>query len=174
MSNASRSKSKPQRGEAPKGKSAKSKTGRIAGVATTPELEAEVDEVKAHFMATLGNLPDPIRAMADYAPEALVGYARTRRYIMAHPPRAALDVRTKELVYVLLDVVTGNLDGAKNHLHAAMREGLTAAQLAEACMQVMAVCGITTWGQTGWKLCDYAAQIERGEVPLGRAGKKHG
>ena len=132
-------------------------------------LDQEISAVKDHFMETLGNLPEPIRAMADYAPEALVGYARTRQYIMKRPPQAALDVRTKELVYVLLDVVTGNLDGAKNHLGAAMREGLTTAQLAEACMQVMAVCGITTWGQTGWKLCDYAADLERRGDPSSRS-----
>ena len=132
-------------------------------------LDQEISAVKDHFMETLGNLPEPIRAMADYAPEALVGYARTRQYIMKRPPEAALDVRTKELVYVLLDVVTGNLDGAKNHLGAAMREGLTTAQLAEACMQVMAVCGITTWGQTGWKLCDYAAELERRGVHSGKS-----
>ncbi len=128
---------------------------------SSPGLDQELAAVKEHFMATLGNLPEPIRAMADYAPEALIGYARTRQYIMRKPPEAALDLRTKELIYVLLDVVTGNLDGAKNHLAAAMREGLTTAQLAEACMQVMAVCGITTWGQTGWKLCDHAAELER-------------
>ena len=124
------------------------------------ELQAALD----HFVGTLGNIPEPIRAMADYAPDALVGYTHTRRYLMRRPPEGALDMRTKELVYVLLDVVTGNLSGAKNHLHAAMREGLTVAQLAEALMQTMAVCGITTWGQAGWRLCDYAAAIERGEA----------
>jgi len=129
---------------------------------TTTNIDSELAAVKAHFMETLGNLPEPIRAMVDYAPEALLGYTRTRQYIMRPPAEGgALDLKTKELIYVLLDVVTGNLDGAKNHLGAAMREGLTTAQLAEACMQVMAVCGITTWGQTGWKLCDHAAELER-------------
>lgn len=132
----------------------------------------DLQQALDHFMGTLGNIPEPIRAMADYAPEALVGYTRTRKYLMRRPPEGALDMRTKELVYVLLDVVTGNLSGAKNHLHAAMREGLTVPQLAEALMQTMAVCGITTWGQTGWRLCDYAAQIERGEAvnEAGEAG----
>lgn len=124
----------------------------------------DVQDALDHFMGTLGNIPEPIRAMAEYAPDALVGYTHTRKYLMRRPPEGALDMRTKELVYVLLDVVTGNLSGAKNHLHAAMREGLTVPQLAEALMQTMAVCGITTWGQAGWRLCDYAAQIERGEA----------
>jgi alkylhydroperoxidase/carboxymuconolactone decarboxylase family protein YurZ len=129
---------------------------------TNPDIDSEIAAVKAHFMETLGNLPEPIRAMVDYAPEALLGYARTRHYIMRAPADGgALDLKTKELIYVLLDVVSGNLDGAKNHLGAAMRAGLTTAELTEACMQVMAVCGITTWGQTGWKLCDHAAELER-------------
>ncbi len=131
----------------------------------------ELQESLDHFMGTLGNIPEPIRAMRDYAPEALIGYTQTRKYLMRRPPEGALDLRTKELVYVLLDVVTGNLSGAKNHLHAAMREGLTVSQLAEALMQTMAVCGITTWGQTGWRLCDYAAQIERGEA-VNEAGEQ--
>ena len=132
----------------------------------------ELQETLDHYMGTLGNIPEPIRAMCDYAPEALMGYTRTRKYLMRRPPEGALDMRTKELVYVLLDVVTGNLSGAKNHLHAAMREGLTVPQLAEALMQTMAVCGITTWGQAGWRLCDYAASIERGEAvnEAGEAG----
>ena len=132
----------------------------------------ELQDALDHFMGTLGNIPDPIRAMAEYAPDALVGYTRTRKYLMRHPPEGALDMRTKELIYVLLDVVTGNLAGAKNHLHAAMREGLSVPQLAEALMQTMAVCGITTWGQAGWRLCDYAAAIERGEAvnEAGEAG----
>lgn len=122
----------------------------------------ELQTVLGDYMSTLGNIPDAIRAMADYAPEALLGYSRTRRYIMKSPAQGgALDLRTKELIYVLLDVVEGNLDGAKNHVRAAVREGLTLDQLAEGCMQVMAVCGIETWGQTGWKLCDYVAQLQR-------------
>jgi len=120
------------------------------------------EALRAHYMETLGNLPEPIRAMLDYAPEALAGYTRTRQWIYRRPEEGgALDVKTKELIYVLLDVVTGNLDGAKNHCRAAMKEGLTVPELAEACMQVMAVCGITTWGQTGWKLCDFAAEEAR-------------
>ena len=132
----------------------------------------ELQHALDHFIGTLGNIPEPIRAMADYAPDALVGYTHTRKYLMRRPPEGALDMRTKELVYVLLDVVTGNLAGAKNHLHAAMREGLTVPQLAEALMQTMAVCGITTWGQAGWRLCDYAVAIERGEA-VNEAGE-HG
>lgn len=124
----------------------------------------ELQQALGDFMSTLGTVPETIRAMAEYAPEALIGYARTRRYIMRSPAQGgALDLRTKELIYVLLDVAVGNLDGAKNHVRAALKEGLTLPQLAEGCMQVMAVCGIETWGQTGWKLCDFVAELQNGK-----------
>ena len=133
----------------------------------TSDTEDAIERGRQHFMATLGNVPEPIRAMIDYAPDVFTGYLTMREAIYRDPPAGALDLKTKELVYVLLDVVTGNLDGAKNHCRAAMAAGLTLDELAEACMQVMAVCGITTWGQTGWKLCDFARQIERGEAAAG-------
>jgi alkylhydroperoxidase/carboxymuconolactone decarboxylase family protein YurZ len=121
----------------------------------TNELTAAIEDGRRHFMDTLGNVPEAIRAMMEYAPEAFVGYLEMRKAIYRNPPEGALDLKSKELLYVILDVVTGNLDGAKNHAKAAVDAGLTLPELAEACMQTMAVCGITTWGQTGWKLCDF-------------------
>lgn len=120
-----------------------------------------IEQARAHFMQTLGNVPEPIRAFMDHAPGYLEGYLKMREYIYTEPPKAALDLKTKELIYVLLDIVTRNLDGAENHLRAAMRHGLTSAELAEACMQVIHVCGITPWGTVGWKVCDTAARLER-------------
>jgi len=136
--------------------------------------KAAIAKGQKHFMETLGNIPEPIRAMIDYAPDMFVGYLTMREAIYREPPAGALDLKTKELIYVILDVVTGNLDGAKNHYRAAHKAGCTVAELAEACMQVMAVCGITTWGQTGWKLCDFAAELEKAPAKKkpGRAVKK--
>ena len=120
-----------------------------------------IEQGRAHFMETLGNIPEPIRAMIDYAPGYFEGYLKMREYIYREPPHGALDLKTKELIYVILDIVTGNQHGAENHLQAAMRHGLTTAELAEACMQVIHVCGITTWGTVGYKVCDTAARLER-------------
>ena len=131
----------------------------------TQERSVAIEAGRRHFMETLGNVPEPIRAMIDYAPDAFLGYLKMREAIYRTPPQGALDMKTKELVYVLLDVVTGNLDGAKNHSKAAVAAGLTLPELSEALMQVMAVCGITTWGQTGWKLCDFV----RDHVEAGKA-----
>ncbi|MGF7160994.1 alkylhydroperoxidase/carboxymuconolactone decarboxylase family protein YurZ [Rhodoligotrophos appendicifer] len=121
-------------------------------------------EGKKHFMETLGNIPEPIRAMAEYQPEVFEGYVRMRKAIYGETQTPNLDLKTKELLYVVLDIVTGNLDGAKNHLQAGMKAGLTVGELSDACMQVMHVCGITTWGKTGWKVVDYAKEIEQGKA----------
>lgn len=134
-------------------------------------MSESIEKARAHFMETLGNVPEPIRAFMDHAPGYLEGYLKMREYIYTAPPKAALDLKTKELIYVLLDIVTRNLEGAENHLQAAMRHGLTSAELAEACMQVIHVCGITPWGTVGWKVCDTAARIER-EAKGGAKGAK--
>jgi alkylhydroperoxidase/carboxymuconolactone decarboxylase family protein YurZ len=117
---------------------------------------SDIEDIKQHYFQTLGNMPGAIRAMAEYAPDAFRGYTVMREYIYREPKDGgALDLKTKELLYVILDVVCGNLPGAKNHLDAAMRAGLTLPELSEACMQTMAVFGIHTWGMTGYPLCDY-------------------
>lgn len=128
---------------------------------TTEETRDAVEQGRRHFMETLGNIPEPIRALMEYQPEYFAGYLKMREAIYRRPPEGALDLKTKELIYVLLDIVTGNEAGAKNHLRAAMKEGLTVAELSDACMQVLHVCGVTTWGMTGYKVCDYAAELER-------------
>ena len=43
---------------------------------------------------------------------------------------------------------------------AGKREGLTTAELAEACLQLVHVLGIGTWGKIGYKLCEVAERIE--------------
>ena len=41
---------------------------------------------------------------------------------------------------------------------------MTSGELAEACMQVMHVCGVTTWGKTGYKVVDFIAELERSKA----------
>lgn len=123
------------------------------------KLDTEVERAKAHYLKVLGVLPEPIRAMAEYAPEALVAYQHFKDYLYQPEGQAALDLKTKELIYVVLDTATGNLAGANNHLRAAVDQGLTVPELAEAMIQVMNVCGITTFGQTGYKVLDEAKRL---------------
>ncbi|WP_047144398.1 carboxymuconolactone decarboxylase family protein [Aquamicrobium sp. LC103] len=118
---------------------------------------------REHFMETLGNVPEPIRAMMEYLPEHFAGYLQFREAIYSKPSESGhLDLKTKELIYTLLDILTHNLDGAKNHGRAAFEAGMTSTELAEGCMQVMHVCGVTTWGKTGYKVVDFITELERG------------
>ncbi len=136
--------------------------------------EDAVKSAKEHFMHTLGNLPEAIRAMMDHTPEFLVGYLKFRESVYRTPEQGAhLPLKTKELIYVILDIVTGNLDGAKNHAQAGVKAGMTSGELAEACMQVMHVCGVTTWGKTGYKVVDYVAELEKSKS-RGAAAAKNG
>ena len=124
--------------------------------------ENAVRRGKEHFMATLGNLPEPIRAMMEHAPESFAGYLKFRESIYRTPEQGAhLPMKTKELIYVILDIVTGNVEGAKNHAQAGVTAGMTSGELAEACMQIMHVCGVTAWGMSGYKVLDYVAALER-------------
>lgn len=134
------------------------------------KMNPDVERAKAHYLKVLGVLPEPIRAMAEYAPEALVAYQQFKDYLYKPQGEAALDLKTKELIYVVLDTATGNLAGANNHLRAAVDQGLTVAELAEALIQVMNVCGITTWGQTGYKVMDEAKRLTSAAGGAGKAG----
>lgn len=135
------------------------------------KLKEDVERAKAHYVEVLGVLPEPIRALAEYAPEALVAYQQFKDYLYKPPGEAALDLKTKELIYVVLDTATGNLAGANNHLRAAVEQGLTVPELAEAMVQVMNVCGITTFGQTGYKVLDEARRLTSERQPR-RASRK--
>jgi alkylhydroperoxidase/carboxymuconolactone decarboxylase family protein YurZ len=134
---------------------------------TSKSLQADVERAKQHYLDVLGVLPEPIRAMAEYAPEALLAYQHFKDYLYKPAGEAALDLKMKELIYVVLDTATGNLAGANNHLRAAVDQGLTMRELAEALIQVMNVCGITTWGQTGYKVLDEAKRLIAAKATAG-------
>ena len=128
------------------------------------EQKEAIERGRQHFQETLGNLPEPIRAMMQHAPDAFTGYLRFREGVYRDRPDTGLDLKTKELLYTLLDIVTGNLDGAINHGEAAHRAGMSSGELADGCMIVMHVCGVTTWGKTGYKVVDHIAKLERDQA----------
>ncbi len=102
------------------------------------------------FNATFGRVPPNFALLAEQAPGAFAGYSLMRDYVMREPAQGgALDRKTKELVFALLDTLVGQTNGAKNHAAAACRLGLTLPELAEGLTQVIMVGGITTWNETG-------------------------
>jgi alkylhydroperoxidase/carboxymuconolactone decarboxylase family protein YurZ len=104
------------------------------------------------FMATVGRFPDRFQLLHEHAPSAFAGYGLMRSGVMQDRPVGALDLKTKELIFALLDTLHGDLNGAKSHGVSAMKLGLTVPELAEGLVQVLMVGGITTWNLVGAEL----------------------
>ena len=116
-----------------------------------------------NFMATSGRFPDQFQLLQKHAPAAFAGYGLMRSALMQDRPKGALDLKTKELVFTLLDTLHGDLNGALSHGLAAVKLGLTLPELAEGLVQVLMVGGITTWNNVGQKVmraCEEAAQAK--------------
>ena len=102
------------------------------------------------FMQSFGRIPDQFALLNQYAPSAFAGYGLIRSGLMRGPENGGhLDIRTKELVFALLDTLHGDVKGARNHAAVAIQHGLTLEQLAEGLVQVIMVGGITTWNNVG-------------------------
>ncbi len=115
-----------------------------------------------NFMATFGRVPDMFQLMLDHAPEAFAGYTTMRAFVMRDQDEGgALDMKTKELVFVLLDTQAGNVAGAKAHLTQAMRRGLTIPQLVEGLVQVIMAGGITTWNLVGRSVLEHGLALAK-------------
>lgn len=119
-----------------------------------------------HFQRTLGNTPPPIAALVEHAPDVLAGYVQVRSYVMSEH-EGGLDLATKELLFVILDVVYDNEPGALNHLDAAMRAGLKPQALLEALLEVFMVGGIQTWGKSGHRVFLEAVKRARSDSTFG-------
>jgi alkylhydroperoxidase/carboxymuconolactone decarboxylase family protein YurZ len=118
------------------------------------------------FMATFGRLPPNFALMAEHAPGAFAGYGLMRSFVMRDCDEGgALDIKTKELVFALLDALVGQTNGAKNHAAAAMRRGLTLPELAEGLVQVMMVGGITTWNVSGAEVMRHCIDLQKAAEP---------
>ena len=108
-----------------------------------------------HFQATLGLVPDSVQALIEHAPGALPGYVALREFAYG----GALDRRTVELLFAVLDVVEGHTEAAKAHAEEAVKAGLTVPQLAEALTVTMMVCGISAFATSGHHVLRHAAAV---------------
>ena len=114
---------------------------------------ADGAKAAAHFVETLGAVPPSVQALIDLAPGALPGYVALREFAYG----GALDRRTVELLFAVLDVVEGHTEAAKAHVEEAVRAGLTVPQLAEALTVAMMVSGISTFATSGHQVLRHAA-----------------
>lgn len=124
-------------------------------------IAAASDIGRESFLATFGRVPDNFQLLEDAAPAAFAGYGLMRSAIMRDKADGgALDLKTKELIFALLDALAGQTTGAKNHAAAAMKLGLTLPELAEGLTQVLMVGGITTWNVSGAAVMRHCAEID--------------
>src|SRR5580692_7539375 len=106
-----------------------------------------------NFMATAGRFPEQFQLLQKHAPAAFAGYGLMRSALMRdRADGGALDLKTKELLFTVLDTLHGDLNGALNHGLTAMKMGLSLPELAEGLVQVLMVGGITTWNNVGQKV----------------------
>ncbi len=113
----------------------------------------------ASFEATLGRVPDNFKLLAEHSPGGFAGYGLMRDAIMRDRDNGgALDLKTKELVFALLDTLIGQSTGAKNHAAAAIRLGLTLPELAEGLVQVIMAGASRLGTRPAQKLCGTASK----------------
>ena len=123
--------------------------------------EAAMRAGRASFMATTSRVPDNFELLAEHAPGAFAGYGLIRAAIMRdRDTGGALDLKTKELIFALLDTLIGQKTGARNHAANAMRLGLTLPELAEGLVQVIMAGGITTWNETGADVMRHCVELQ--------------
>jgi len=124
--------------------------------------EGAIQRGIASFKATFGRVPDNFTLLAEHAPRAFAGYGLMRDAIMRDKAAGgAIDLKTKELIFALLDTLLGQTTGAKSHAAAAVRLGLTLPELCEGLVQVMMAGGITTWNQTGAEVLRHCTELLR-------------
>ncbi len=110
----------------------------------------------ANFEATRGSVPESFQLLLQHAPGAFAGYGLMLGCIMQD---GALDLKTKELVFALLDTVIGATEGAKAHAANAIRLGLSVEALSEGLVQCIMAAGITTWNMTGRAALERALKV---------------
>lgn len=113
---------------------------------------------RRHFAATLGQVPSAVQTMGRHAPAALEGYLALREYAHGEPPDGHLDARTRELLFVALDVAAGHVDAAKAHAISALKAGASVEAIAQACVITMMVSGVHTWSQHGYAVVEHVAR----------------
>jgi alkylhydroperoxidase/carboxymuconolactone decarboxylase family protein YurZ len=129
-------------------------------------IEAGVAAGAESFVRSFGRVPDNLALLAAHAPGAFAGYGLMREQVMREAgDGGALDLRTKELIFCLLDCLIGQTEAAKNHAAAAMRRGLTLPELAEGLVQVLMVGGITAWNRSGAEVLRHCAGLDAAREP---------
>lgn len=119
-------------------------------------------EIVRYFKKNLGWVPDFAAIMSEYKPEALEAYFTMRSSVMKDSRAGgALPLKFKEILYVVLDSITYNTEGAVAHARAAINAGATTKELAEALILMAMLTGMPKFEVVGTKAFKAAEEQER-------------
>lgn len=114
----------------------------------------EPDEFEEHWIRTLGAVPELMGALRRMNEDYFASYTRMREKLLEDRP-GGLSTESREIAYVVIDVMRENLSGAKNHTRAALNAGVTKDQLAELMTILLLTTGMVTFGKIGKELWEF-------------------
>jgi AhpD family alkylhydroperoxidase len=114
---------------------------------------------ETHFGATIGGVPESVALLRRHAPEVFDAYLATRQAVYREPPDGHLPLASKELVFIVLDVVAGHVEGALAHAEAGLRAGLTPGQIMEALSITILIHGHQSWARGGAAVMRHVERI---------------
>jgi AhpD family alkylhydroperoxidase len=115
-------------------------------------------------------MPDSVALLRRHAPEAYAAYVAARTAAYRDPPEGHLPPAQKELVFIVLDVVAGHVEGAVAHAEAGLRAGLTAPQIMEALSIAILIHGHQCRACAGAAVMRHVEGIRPGRRAGGTAG----
>lgn len=119
-------------------------------------------EIIRYFKKNLGWVPDFAAILSKYNPDALESYFAMRSSVMKGTREGgALPLKFKEILYVVLDSITYNAEGAIAHAKAAINAGATTRELAEALVLMAMLTGMPRLEVVGAKAFKAAEEQER-------------
>lgn len=122
-----------------------------------------MDDAERHFQDTIGVVPESVAVLRRHAPDLFRSYAQTRARLYQPPPDGQLELVAKELVFIVLDVVAGHVDGARAHAAAGIAAGLTPGQIMEALEICILVHGHHTWAKAGMAVMQHVERLSQGK-----------
>jgi alkylhydroperoxidase/carboxymuconolactone decarboxylase family protein YurZ len=120
-------------------------------------------ETIRYYKKELGWVPPFVKVLAKYSPSSLDGYLTMRRAVMKEPPQGALPMKIKEMLFSILDSVTGEVNGTKAHARAAIDAGLSMEELVEGFVIAIMVTGLPTMCKAGVHAINAAEERLKGE-----------
>lgn len=111
-------------------------------------------ESEQHWVRTVGAVPELMVVLRRMNAEYFDAYTNVRASLLEeHPGR--LSAESREIAYIVVDLMRENLGGAKNHARAAISAGVTKQQLAELLTIVLLTCGMVTFSKIGKDLWEF-------------------